>query len=296
MPEDTRPRPEMLLWLSRHHRRARRSPMLADPDAADFSTEVGRAKFRLLMEQVDRAARLAKQCSEANAEQVEATVKQAQAVLVANMVKEAAKRAGLNESQVAALGIGLRAITAEAAARSTPTALRLAHLADARDVASPPPRSSASPLAARRPNASVCRCRRGVATGRRGRAGARASRPGATPSHAHPVASPGGAPRARGQDELPHRQAGHARPAVEAVLAASLAPTTPPPSRGTQGPGSPGARRAAAWARRRGEGALASGIESEAGAGGDLPRLTCGLPLSGAEVFAEAATVARLRG
>ena len=131
LPEDTRPT-EMLLWLSRTIGGHVKS-MLADPDAADFSTEVGRAKFRLLMEQVDRAARLAKQCSEANAEQVEATVKQAQAVLVANMVKEAAKRAGLNESQVAALGIGLRAVAAEASGDAATAEAEAARLAVIRD-------------------------------------------------------------------------------------------------------------------------------------------------------------------
>jgi hypothetical protein len=88
--------------------------MLADTEAADFSTEVGRAKFRLLMEQVDRAARLAKQCSEANAEQIEANVSAANTALMARMVQEAAKRAGLDGRQVTALGVALRGIAVEA--------------------------------------------------------------------------------------------------------------------------------------------------------------------------------------
>jgi hypothetical protein len=129
LPDDTRPT-EMLLWLSRTIGGHVKS-MLSDPESADFSTEVGRAKFRLLMEQVDRAARLAKQCSEANAEQVEANVKASQAALVARMVHEAARRAGLNDKQVAALGVGLRALTFEAqgdTAAAEDEAQRLAEL------------------------------------------------------------------------------------------------------------------------------------------------------------------------
>lgn len=112
LPADTRPT-QLLLWLTRvvggHVQQ-----LLTDPEAADLTTEVGRAKFRLTMDQIDRASRLAKQASEANAEQVEASVKAAEVVLMARMVREAAERAGLDPQQIARLSVELRAMADEA--------------------------------------------------------------------------------------------------------------------------------------------------------------------------------------
>ena len=107
LPEDIRPQ-QQLLWLSRtiggHVQK-----LLADPELADLTTDRGRAVFRLTMEQVDRAARLAKQCSEANVEQVEANIKQAQVENISRAVLGAAKDAGLAPKPIRALGAALRA-------------------------------------------------------------------------------------------------------------------------------------------------------------------------------------------
>ena len=110
LPEDTRPT-QLLLWLTRvvgGHVQT----LLGDP--ADFNTEVGRAKFRLTMEQIDRAARLAKQCSEAGAEQAEIAVKQSQAALMATMVKAALTRVGFSDLDIQAAGVALRLLAKEA--------------------------------------------------------------------------------------------------------------------------------------------------------------------------------------
>ena len=156
LPEDTRPT-EMLLWLSRTIGGHVKS-MLANPDAADFSTEVGRAKFRLLMEQVDRAARLAKQCSEANAEQVEAN-REAGASGAhcehgqgGRQARRAERESGGGTRRSASAPSQPR----QAATTATARAPRRRDLAGHSRTTSPPPRSSASPTSpARRPNASA---------------------------------------------------------------------------------------------------------------------------------------------
>jgi hypothetical protein len=107
LPEDVRPA-QQLLWLSRTIG-GHVNKLLADPDLADPSTERGRAVFRLTMEQVDRAARLAKACSEANVEQTTANLQQAQATVMVRAIREAAREAGLTNLQVRALGVALKA-------------------------------------------------------------------------------------------------------------------------------------------------------------------------------------------
>jgi hypothetical protein len=106
LPDNISPQ-QQLLWLARTIG-GHVQTLLADPDLADLSTETGRATFRLTMEQVDRAARLAKQCSEANVEQTEANIRQAEATLMVQAIRDAARDVGLTNLQVRALGAALR--------------------------------------------------------------------------------------------------------------------------------------------------------------------------------------------
>jgi hypothetical protein len=112
LPEDTRPT-QLLLWLTRvvgGHVQT----LLADPESADFTTDVGRAKFRLTMEQIDRASRLAKQASEAGAEEAEVRIEAQKAALVATMVKEALTRVGFSDLDIQAAGVALRMLAKDA--------------------------------------------------------------------------------------------------------------------------------------------------------------------------------------
>lgn len=59
-------------------------------------------------------AQLAKMASEVKVEEIEASIKQAQALQMAEMIRQAAEGAGLDGLQVRALAVGLRKLTAEA--------------------------------------------------------------------------------------------------------------------------------------------------------------------------------------
>jgi hypothetical protein len=99
----------------------------------DLGTADAAAKLALYTQEREMTARVAKLASEAGVEQVEANLKQAQAVMMPEMVKTAAEQAGLNDKQVNALGVGLRKLAFEARGDSAGADAEAARLADLRE-------------------------------------------------------------------------------------------------------------------------------------------------------------------
>jgi hypothetical protein len=88
------------------------------------------AKLALYTQEREMTARVAKLCSEANVEQVEATVKQAQVEMVAKQVRDAAQLIGLKSDQVRALGRALRLLSAPASGGDPGADVELQRLLD----------------------------------------------------------------------------------------------------------------------------------------------------------------------
>lgn len=80
----------------------------------DLDSREGEVMVRLYGEERDRAARIAKACSEAGVEEAEVRFAQANAEQLTQLVRRAASDAGLSDKHVRALGAALRKQTAQA--------------------------------------------------------------------------------------------------------------------------------------------------------------------------------------
>ncbi len=79
---------------------------------SEQATHPSEQAARLFERERQFLANIAKLASEVNVEQVEANIKQAQALLVANMIKDAAQLVGFSDADVEALGVALRVLLA----------------------------------------------------------------------------------------------------------------------------------------------------------------------------------------
>lgn len=88
---------------------------------------------RLFKQERQHLSWVAKMCSEANVEQIEATLKQAEAEALARLVRVAAQHAGLTGDRLTALGVGLRLAVAETQGDSEAAERTTAALAQLRE-------------------------------------------------------------------------------------------------------------------------------------------------------------------